>query len=234
MRDFSKVSPSVWRSRKFRSLPDMEARHVYLYLLTCPHANSAGCFDLHPMYACADLGIEQEAYGKSLESLSQAGLIEFDKDENTLLIVNWEEFNGPTNQKHALGLLSQLDQASSHALKTKAFHAFLAVIEAKGFNRDAAVRKAVELFLKAYPKPIATETRDRDKTETETRPDQTETETREEVSRTALRAVCAEGRDGLTPSEGFEVAPPPLRSHPPPSPALLATLAKQDSRRGIA
>lgn len=206
MRDFNKVSTTLWRSRKFRALPDDDARMAYMYLLTCPHGNSAGCFDIHPLYACADLGWAMEAYRKALDSLIKGGLIEFDEAENTVLILNWDEFNEPTNPKHAIGLLNQLEQASSVALKTKAFHAFLARFKAKTFDTDAALRKAIAIFLKAYPEPIATETKTEIETERETRPDLDKTETRENP-RAALRSVAAEGRDGLAPK---------ARDRPPP------------------
>ena len=41
MRSFSKVSPNVWQSQRFNALPD-DSRLLYFYLLTSPHANSAG------------------------------------------------------------------------------------------------------------------------------------------------------------------------------------------------
>ncbi len=208
MREFNKVSTTLWRSRKFRSLPDDAARLAYIYLLTCPHGNSAGCFDIHPMYACADLGWLPEAYGKAIDSLSKAGLIEFDEADNTVLIVNWDEFNEPTNPKHAIGLIAQLQQASSDALKLKAFQAFSARFRAKGFDRDASLRKAMDIFLIPYRKPIATEieTEMEIETERETRPDLEKTETRENP-RAALRTVAAEGRDGLA-AEAKERSPP--------------------------
>ena len=208
MRDFSKVSPSVWRSKKYRSLGSMEAQHVYLYLLTCPHGNSAGCFDLHPMYACADLGMTEIQYLDCIERLCLAGLIEWDAGENTVLIVNWLEFNAPANAKHAIGILSQLGQASSEKLKAKVFHEIRADVITRKFDREAFVRNAIEVFSKLYGDGIPTETETRPETEreTETRPDQTKTETREKP-RAALRTVCAEGRDGLAPSA--KGRPPP-------------------------
>lgn len=198
MREFSKVSPTVWRSKKFRSLRSMEARYVYLYLLTCPHANSAGCFDIHPLYACADMGMSDIQFQDCIKSLCEAGLIEWDEAENTVLITNWIEFNAPANPKHALGILAQLQQASSEALRLKAFQDLSGEIITKKFNREASVRNALETFCEPYRNGIATETER--ETERETRPDQTRPETREEVSRTPLRAVAAEGRDGLAAS----------------------------------
>ena len=43
-REFSKVSPAVWRSGKFTGLECSTAQVLYLYFLTCEHQNSAGCF----------------------------------------------------------------------------------------------------------------------------------------------------------------------------------------------
>ena len=199
MRDFSKVSPTVWRSKKFRGLPSLEARHVYLYLLTCPHANSAGCFDIHPLYAAADIGITEEQFREAIDTLSKAGLIEWDAEENTVLIGNWVEFNGPQNQKHALGILSQLAQVSSDTLRAKAFQELRAEICRKKFDREASVRKALDTLFEPYRDGIATR-QDRDKTETETRQDETRLETREENSRKPLRAVAALTGDGLAAS----------------------------------
>lgn len=173
MRDFTKVSPSIWRSRKFRGLPNDKARLAYLYVLTCPHGNSAGCFDLHPMYAAADLHWEEMTFVEALQSLEKASLIEMDWAENTLLIVNWETFNEPTNPRHAQGILAQLLQASSDSLKAKAFHRFLKSFRARGFDRDKALRDAIQSLLKDYPEtiPTETETKREMETERETRPD---------------------------------------------------------------
>ena len=199
MREFCKVSPTVWRSKKFRSLPNIEARHVYLYLLTCPHANASGCFDIHPMYAAADLGLSDIQFRDCINTLSEAGLLEWDDAENTVLIGNWVEFNGPQNPKHALGILSQLAQVSSDTLKGKAFQDLYAEISRKKFDREASVRKAMDTLFEPYRSGIATR-QDGDKTETRLDLDETRLETREENSRTPLRAVAAKEGDGLAAS----------------------------------
>lgn len=168
MRDFSKISPSVWKSKKFRALPDDSARLVYLYLLTCPHGNSAGCFDLDPTYACTDLRISDKAYTKAIEAMCAVSLISYDHTENSIYLSNWATFNAPTNAKHAMGLISQLDRASSVRLKALALEDFKAVIHAKGFDSMEPLRKAIDSLTIAYNKGIAT------------RPDQTEIETKTE------------------------------------------------------
>jgi len=78
MRDFSKVAPSVWRSKKFRAIKSDDARLIYFYLLTCPHGNSAGCFDMLEGYACADMGMVSQRYQDGIADLCDVGLIVID------------------------------------------------------------------------------------------------------------------------------------------------------------
>lgn len=182
MRDFSKVAPNVWKSRKFWALPDDTARYAYHYLLTSPHANSIGCYDLPELYACADLRWVSKAYAKALDSLVEVGLVEFDRLENTVRIINWMAFNEPTNPKHAIGMLTQLSQASSPTLKLNQFNDFKAVVERRKYTDDKTLAKAMQIFFEGLREAISTETETKIQTEkeTKTRPDLEKTETREE------------------------------------------------------
>jgi len=180
MRQYSKISPTIWRSKKFRKLNSDDARLVYFYLITCPHSNSAGCYDLPYVYGSADLGWNVERFKTAIDSLSKVELIAFDEDENTVLIVNWAKFNPPTNAKHALGLINELESASSDDLKSVCAQEFRELLAEKSFKGDVSVQRAIEsklkAMVKAIPEPIAT--RLSTETNTETLPDNTETETR--------------------------------------------------------
>ena len=180
MRQYSKISPTIWRSKKFRKLESDDARLAYFYLITCPHSNSAGCFDLPLVYGGADLGWQTERFGKAIDRLSSVGLIRFDGDENTVLIENWAKFNPPTNAKHALGLISELEAASSDDLKSVASQCFSDLLAEKSFKGDIDILRNIDRKLKAMAKPIdSLSPLDRDKTITDTRLHGTETETRE-------------------------------------------------------
>jgi hypothetical protein len=211
MREYSKVSPSIWRSQKMRALgDDSDAKMAYFYILSSPHSNSAGCYDLPEGYGGADLGWETERYRKAIERLKSVGLIEFAEAEKTVLITNWATFNPPTNAKHALGILGQLRQASSTDMKVKAAEAFSQAIAEKGFNQDRALAKAIAGFFDSYRKPIPTETETDTETERETRPDRDKTET---------RANERAAPDGAAAPEG---ATPPARREEDRSPLRLA------------
>lgn len=104
MRDYGKVSTTIWNSRKFASIGD-DGRLLYLYLHTCPHVNSVGCFVLKDGYATADLGWDLERYRKGIETLSKASLIGVDTSESLLRIVNFLEFDPFSNINHAKGAI---------------------------------------------------------------------------------------------------------------------------------
>lgn len=215
MRDYTKVSNSVWKSKKFRSLKNTDDRLAYLYLLTGPHANSAGCYDLPIPYACADLEWEEKRYRDSLERLCNVGLIRFDAPENTVLVTKWFDHCEPMNPKHALSILTALDQASSEALKAEALEAVKPAIIAKKCQNDKDVGHKIKSIVDRIQYGISTGTLTVTGTETGTgtKPNLDLNETRES-SRTALAPPPPE-RAALAPSGETPDLPEFLdRNHP--------------------
>jgi hypothetical protein len=119
MRDFNKVSPALWQSSRFADLPSDDGRYLYLYLLTCPHQNSAGCCWLPDGYACNDLRWEPERYRTARQSLADAGLIQFDAESGFVLIERWFKHNPPMNQSHHKGIINQLEKCGSPELQKR-------------------------------------------------------------------------------------------------------------------
>ena len=75
MRDFSKISPALWQSKRFNTLPSDDGRYLYLYLLTNGHQTSAGAYRLPDGYATNDLRWELSRYVKARHELISADLI---------------------------------------------------------------------------------------------------------------------------------------------------------------
>ena len=123
MRHFNKVSPTLWQSRRFQGLPSDDGRFLLLYLLTCPHNNSAGCFWLPDGYACHDLGWEKDRYEEALESLIDAEMVDHDSENQVVLIERWFRHNPSMNRSHYKGIVGQLEKVPSDRLCTKAFAA---------------------------------------------------------------------------------------------------------------
>lgn len=118
MREYSKVSPKLWRSKRFRNLASDDARLLYLFLLTCEHQTSAGCFRLPDAYAAADLGWNADRMEGARVPLI-AEMIAHDAETEEYFVRRWFNHNPPTNQKHLKGvqrLISELD--SDHVRET--------------------------------------------------------------------------------------------------------------------
>ncbi len=154
MREFSKVYQNIWTSTKFESLPDDGCRLLYLYILTNQHSNSSGCYNLKEGYALSDLHWSPEAYRKAIDSLSIAYLIDIEDGFPTVLITKWVDFNPPTNAKHAIAILAQLDAAASPRLKHKRGQEFTTIIDAKKFTNDRLAGNNLDTLCIPYRYPI--------------------------------------------------------------------------------
>lgn len=124
MRDFTKVSPKIWRNRAFKALPTDEARLLMLYLTTCEHQNITGCFRLPEGYALDDLGWQGEQYRHALAALTDSGLVISDPETLEVFVCGWFDTNPPTNRKHALGIQRVIASIESGVLRESAQQEF--------------------------------------------------------------------------------------------------------------
>lgn len=119
-REFSKVSPAVWRSGRFRRLSGQMSKQVYLYFITNSHVNSAGCYALPDLYACADLDCEAEVYTAARDELLAGELIDHDPNTTEILIERWFRHNPPMNPSHYKGTCRFIGDIESDRLREKA------------------------------------------------------------------------------------------------------------------
>ena len=149
MRDFSKVSPSLWHSDRFNNLPSDDGRYTYLYLLTCEHQTSAGAYRLPDAYAAADLNWPVERYRKARAELVAADLVKFDSAASVVMITRWFKFNPPMNTSHLKGILHTLHRLPSDVIRGES----VAELEAIQAAADAAKAAAAEGKPGAEKKP---------------------------------------------------------------------------------
>lgn len=133
---FSKVSPAVWTSRRFRGV-GAQARLFYLYLLTNAHIDSTGCFRLPDAYACADCGIDADTHKAATAELIAADMIAI--DDGYVLVRRWFKHNPPTNLDYAEGVKRRIAAIESDVLREECEAAF---IEAEAALNDRLERIA--------------------------------------------------------------------------------------------
>lgn len=113
---FSKVSPAVWRSKRFNGLSGSDAKLLYLYLVTCEHQSSAGAYEMPDGYAIADLAWELPRYQQARDELIAAELIAFDDDTSTVYVRRWFKHSPPMNEKHAQGIQRIIGELESQII----------------------------------------------------------------------------------------------------------------------
>ena len=124
MRDFSKVSPKIWRNRDFRALPSLGSQLLFLYLMTSEHQNSAGCFRLPDGYAVHDLGCRPDEYAERLQEIEASGLALIDRETSEVFICGWFDMNAAMNDKHALRITRAIADIESATLRGAVQSAF--------------------------------------------------------------------------------------------------------------
>lgn len=103
MRTYGRIETSFWQNPKVWSLSCDESRHLLLYLYTCPHSNSLGCFVLPDGYIMADLNWPAETLALRFEELTAKGFIERDPASFLVRIVGWFGHNMTENRNVAQG-----------------------------------------------------------------------------------------------------------------------------------
>lgn len=153
MRDYGKISTSIWNSQKFRALPDGDSRLLYFYLHTCPHVNSVGCFVLRDGYAAEDLGWDVERYRRGIETLSKALLIQFEPNEKLVRITNFLRFDPFSNINHAKGAVKLALGLPDCGVKLLLLHEIQKIIDEKFTGKLPEIAKGIETLSNGYRTP---------------------------------------------------------------------------------
>jgi len=98
---------------------------LFLYFLTGPHQNSAGCSSVPRRYVLADFNWTDERFLAERSTLIEAELIRVDDETEEVLIERWFKHNKPTNPKHHAGAQANIDNVRSTTLREIAQAALL-------------------------------------------------------------------------------------------------------------
>ncbi len=134
-RPFTMVRRSIWRSKRFASLPGDDVRFLYFYYLTCPHQTSVGCCSVPEAYVTTDLAMigaqwTVEKYRGAREALINSELILVDDETGEILVTRWWQDNSPNNESWFSGAQRQCEAIQSLKLRESAQEALRGCREA--------------------------------------------------------------------------------------------------------
>ncbi len=109
MRDFGVVHTRFWEWAQEMELSD-QGKLIAVYLLTCRHSNSLGCFRLPKEYVSADLGYSIDRVSKGYAELINKDFLAYCETTKYIFIPKYLKWNPPQNPKHAKGILKLIKQ----------------------------------------------------------------------------------------------------------------------------
>lgn len=91
---YRNIQMSFWTDGKVVDDFTPEDRYFYLYLMTNPHTNLAGCYELSFKVASNETGYTKEVIENLIDRFESIhNIIRYNADTKEVLIINWSKFN---------------------------------------------------------------------------------------------------------------------------------------------
>lgn len=118
---YRNIHLSFWQDTKVTDDFTPEDRYFYLYLLTNPHTNLCGCYEISIKQMANEMGYDVKKVNKLIERFSSIhNLIRYARSERELLIFHWSKYNWTSSEKFRKPLLQEIQN-----VKTDRFREYL-------------------------------------------------------------------------------------------------------------
>lgn len=118
---YRNIHLSFWQDTKVTDDFTPEDRYFYLYLLTNPHTNLCGCYEISIKQMANEMGYDARKVGKLIERFSSIhNLIRYSQSGRELLIFHWSKYNWTSSEKFRKPLLQEIQN-----VKTDDFREYL-------------------------------------------------------------------------------------------------------------
>ena len=97
---YRSVRLEFWTDTKVVDDFTPEDKYFYLYLLTNPHTNLCGCYELSIKNASNETGYTRDVIGNLIERFQNThGVIRYSSSTKEVLLLNWGKFNWTKSPK---------------------------------------------------------------------------------------------------------------------------------------
>lgn len=118
---YRKVSISFWTDPTVDEKFSPEDKYFFLYLLTNPHTNLCGCYEISYKQMKDETGYSRESIITLINRFeSTYNIIRYDKTTYELLILNWKKYNWSNSPKFETSI-----QKEMKSIKNQQFREFL-------------------------------------------------------------------------------------------------------------
>ena len=111
---YRNVSINFWTDVKIDDTFTPEDKYFYLYLITNPHTNLCGCYEISLKQMERETGYNEDTVLRLLKRMEQEHkVIRYDGQTKEILMINWSKYNWSKSEKLKSAVLKQVSKIKS-------------------------------------------------------------------------------------------------------------------------
>ena len=114
------IQMSFWTDSKIADTFSPDEKLMYLYLLTNPHTNLCGCYEISFRQIAFEIGFKKDQVDKLIKALQEKRIVVYEVETGEVLIVNWHRYNWTLSPKFRKPLINEIK-----AIKHEPFRQYL-------------------------------------------------------------------------------------------------------------
>lgn len=111
---YRKVSISFWTDPKVDEQFSPEDKYFFLYLLTNPHTNLCGCYEISHKQISNETGYSTDSVTALLDRFERVyNKIRYDKNTAEMLVLNWKKYNWSSSPKFTSSVEKEISKVKN-------------------------------------------------------------------------------------------------------------------------
>lgn len=119
---YRSVQMSFWTDPKISDTFSTDEKLLYLYLLTNPHTNLCGCYEVSMKQIAFEAGFTAQQTVKLMSSLMEKRVINYDENTREVLLINWSKYNWTESEKFRKPLKAEIKKVRTEKFRTYLEH----------------------------------------------------------------------------------------------------------------
>lgn len=130
MASYRNIQLAFWTDSKVADDFTPEDKYFYLYLLTNPHTNTCGCYELSIRQMSNETGYSQDTIERLIERFALIhNVIRYSRDNKEILVINWHKYNWNSSDKLRTSILNNIKVIKTPSYKDYLLHCLNGDIE---------------------------------------------------------------------------------------------------------
>lgn len=134
---YRNISTAFWTDQKVDDDFTPEDKYFYLYLLTNPHTNICGCFEISWKQLSSETGYTKETIAKLIDRMQRIHqVIRFDEDTMEILLLNWGKYNWSHSERLCKAVKRAAELIKNNEFKEFVLNALLQITVADNSKQN--------------------------------------------------------------------------------------------------